>query len=87
MSREDAIRSVKNNVDSILNIAADKVQSFLDGKAPEKYGSTIIAQEIIKEFGFNQTLTTALVSLYIKNDNRVKSSKGRIPGKSGLQKV
>lgn len=80
MSKEQAIEETMNDCKKILERSAELVEDFIDGKMPEKYGTTIMAKNISSEMGINLTLVAPVVALFVKRDNRVESNKGRYNG-------
>lgn len=71
--------------ENILALVEKKIEAFMDGKAPEKYGQVNMTKEIVLETGISVSLVAPLVGLYVKNDSRVQSKPGRHGG--GIHKT
>jgi hypothetical protein len=69
----------------IIDKTEEKVEAFLAGKMPEKYGITKLSQEIVDEEGFALYIVSPIVSAYVMRDPRIISKKGRYGG--GFQKT
>lgn len=85
MSKEEASAKTLQDCQKVIDRTAELVEDFIAGKMPEKYGSTIMAGDITAETGISISLTTPIVSMFIKNDSRVESKRGRHGG--GLQVI
>lgn len=87
MSKEQAIVETLGDCSRILDRTAEMIEDFINGKMPEKYGTTILAKDLSAETGLSLSLVMPLVSKYIERDERVESNKGRYNGGLRLTEI
>lgn len=80
MYKEKAVELTTNECARIITRASEMIEDFLDGKCPEKYGSTQLTRDLSAEMNANISLVSPIVSILIKNDERVESNRGRYHG-------
>ena len=80
MFKEKTTEETLQYCQQIIKRTAEMVEDFIQGKEPQKYGSTKLARDLAAETGLNFSLVQPLVSLFIIKDARVESNKGRFNG-------